>query len=122
MSDANMVDEILPRVKKLIAEVFNTNEDKITMETNFLEDLGAESLDIVTLLMEFEDEFDSQIPDEDAEKLLTVGDAVNYIVNNHVSFLVVEFLIADYEILSRVTWKDNGRNADILPYDPGLSW
>lgn len=74
------VEDVRGRVKKVIAEVFNTDEGKITMETRFVEDLGAESLDIVTLLMEFEDEFDRKIPDEDAEKLTTVGDAVSYIL------------------------------------------
>ncbi|MBW1998378.1 MAG: acyl carrier protein [Deltaproteobacteria bacterium] len=72
--------DVYDRVKKVIAEVFNTDEAKITMETKFVEDLGAESLDIVTLLMEFEDEFDREIPDEEAEKLTTVGEAVRYIM------------------------------------------
>jgi len=73
--------DVYDRVRKVIAEVFNTDEAKITMETKFVEDLGAESLDIVTLLMEFEDEFDREIPDEEVEKLTTVGDAVRYIMS-----------------------------------------
>ncbi len=74
-------DEVFTKVKEVIAEVFSTEEKELSLETRFADDLGAESLDIVTMLMEFEDAFDRQIPDEDAEKLLTIGDAVNYILN-----------------------------------------
>jgi acyl carrier protein len=55
------------------------SRDKVTEETSFINDLGADSLDTVELVMEFEDEFDLNIPDEDAEKIVTVGDAVRYI-------------------------------------------
>jgi acyl carrier protein len=55
------------------------SRDKITAETSFIQDLGADSLDTVELVMEFEDEFDLNIPDEDAEKIQTVGDAIKYI-------------------------------------------
>ena len=55
------------------------NKEKVTEETSFINDLGADSLDTVELVMEFEDEFDLNIPDEDAEKIQTVGDAVKYI-------------------------------------------
>jgi acyl carrier protein len=72
-------NEIFLKVKKIIAEVLNIEEEKITMESKIVADLGAESLDIITLLMEFEDAFNSKIPDEDAEKLVTVSDAVEYI-------------------------------------------
>ncbi|MBW2027804.1 MAG: acyl carrier protein [Deltaproteobacteria bacterium] len=81
MGNKHSADEIYGRVKKVIAEVFNADEGSITMETRFVDDLGAESLDIVTLLMEFEDEFDRKIPDEDAERILNVGDAVAYIMS-----------------------------------------
>ena len=74
-------DEVFKQVKEVIAEVFGTHEKELSLETRLVDDLGAESLDIVTMLMEFEDAFDRQIPEEDAEKLLTIGDAVNYIVN-----------------------------------------
>ena len=56
-----------------------TTEDKVSEETSFINDLGADSLDTVELVMEFEDEFDLNIPDEDAEKIQTVGDAIKYI-------------------------------------------
>ena len=74
-------DAVFTKVKEVIAEVFSTDEKELSLETRIVDDLGAESLDIVTMLMEFEDAFDRQIPDEDVEKLLTIGDAVNYILN-----------------------------------------
>ena len=74
-------DEVFTKVKEVISEVFSTDEKDLSLETRIVDDLGAESLDIVTMLMEFEDAFDRQIPDEDVEKLLTIGDAVNYILN-----------------------------------------
>lgn len=73
--------DVFIKVKKLIANVLNINEEKISIDSKIIDDLGAESLDLVTLMMEFEDEFNSKIPDEDAEKLLTVKDTVNYIYN-----------------------------------------
>jgi len=73
-------NDILTRVKKLIAEVLNINEEMITENSKIIADLGAESLDIVTLLMEFEDAFSMKIPDEDAEELLTVSDVIDYIL------------------------------------------
>ena len=72
------------RVVDIVCEQMGTTRDKITDETSFVSDLGADSLDTVELVMEFEDEFDLNIPDEDAEKIQTVGDAVNYI-KEHVS-------------------------------------
>lgn len=80
MKEEIQADEILSRVRKVVAEVFKTQEDKLTVYTKFMDDLGAESLDIITLLMEFEEQFDRRIPDEDAEKLVTIGDAVDYIM------------------------------------------
>ncbi len=67
------------RVKEIIIKQLDTNNKPVTLETSFVNDLGADSLDIVELVMEFEDTFDMSIPDEDAEKIQTVGDAVNYI-------------------------------------------
>ena len=81
MAEMMGFEEVFTKVKEVIAEVFSTEEKELSLETRFADDLGAESLDIVTMLMEFEDAFDRQIPDEDAEKLLTIGDAVNYILN-----------------------------------------
>ena len=72
---------IFRKIKKIIADVLNIDEEKILMNSKIVDDLGAESLDLVTLLMEFEDEFNSKIPDNDVEKLITVKDVVNYIEN-----------------------------------------
>ncbi len=67
------------RVKEIIVEQLGVNPDQVTPEAKFIEDLGADSLDTVELVMAFEEEFGSEIPDEDAEKLQTVGDVVKYI-------------------------------------------
>ena len=75
MSNASVED----RVKKIVCDQMGTTADKITRETSFINDLGADSLDTVELVMEFEDEFEISIPDEDAEKIQTVGAAVEYI-------------------------------------------
>jgi acyl carrier protein len=73
-------DEVFAKVQKVVAEVFKVEESQISLTTKFMDDLKAESLDIITLLMEFEEAFDRRIPDEDAEKLLSVQDAVKYIM------------------------------------------
>ena len=73
-------DEVFAIVRKVVAEVFKVEENQISLTTKFMDDLKAESLDIITLLMEFEEAFDKKIPDEDAEKLLSVQDAVKYIM------------------------------------------
>ena len=67
------------KVKDIIEKELGVERDKLTNEASFIEDLGADSLDIVELVMEFEKEFNIDIPDEDAEKLRTVGDAMNYL-------------------------------------------
>ncbi|MBL4930848.1 MULTISPECIES: acyl carrier protein [Clostridium] len=67
------------KIKEIIADKLSVNVDDITMESSFIEDLGADSLDIVELIMALEDELEMEIPDEDAEKFTTVGDVVNYI-------------------------------------------
>jgi len=67
------------RVKDIIAEELGVEREKLTNEASFMEDLGADSLDTVELVMAFEKEFDLDIPDEEAEKLRTVGDALNYL-------------------------------------------
>ncbi len=73
------MDEIFDRVKALIVDHLDVEEEKVTMEASFKDDLEADSLDVVELIMELEDEFDMEIADEEAEKLTTVGDAVDYI-------------------------------------------
>lgn len=73
--------EVLERVKKIIADQLGIDEDDVVSDASFIDDLGADSLDIVELIMAFEEEFDLEIPDEDAEKIKTVQDAVDYIKN-----------------------------------------
>lgn len=72
-------DAIFQRVREIVAEQLGKDEEEVTMDSAFIEDLGADSLDIVELIMALEEEFDMEIPDEDAEKIATVGDAVEYI-------------------------------------------
>ncbi len=72
-------DEIAQRVKKIIEEQLMVDESEITDDATFIEDLGADSLDVVEMIMELEDEFGIEIPDEEAEKLTTVGEAIEYI-------------------------------------------
>ncbi|CAG0972714.1 acyl carrier protein [Planctomycetaceae bacterium] len=74
-------DEIKESVIQIVCDQMGVSRDKVTLETSFVNDLGADSLDTVELVMEFEDEFELTIPDEDAEKIQTVGDAIKYIVD-----------------------------------------
>ena len=67
------------KLKKIIVDVLNVDENEITMDTTFIDDLGADSLDIVELIMAFEEEFEIEIPDDAAEKIKTVRNAVEYI-------------------------------------------
>jgi len=76
-----MADEVAGKVKKIVADHLGIDEAKVTEEANFIDDLGADSLDTVELVMAFEEEFGSEISDSDAEKILTVGDAVKFIEN-----------------------------------------
>ncbi len=73
-------EEVLERLKEIIIDKLNVEEDQIKPEASFIEDLGADSLDIVELIMGIEEEFDIEIPDEEAEKLTTVGEAVDYVL------------------------------------------
>jgi acyl carrier protein len=70
---------IADRVKKIIVDKLGVDEDQVTPEANFINDLGADSLDTVELIMEFEKEFDVSIPDEQAEKITSVGDAISFL-------------------------------------------
>ncbi len=74
-------EEILGKVRNVVSEKLNVGEDQVTTDAKFVEDLGADSLDQVELIMALEDEFDLKIPEEEAEKLSTVGSAVDYIVS-----------------------------------------
>jgi len=73
------VDNILDKVIDIVAEELAVDRDEVTEDSSFIEDLGADSLDVVELVMAFEEEFDVEIPDEDAENIRTVEDAVSYL-------------------------------------------
>ena len=73
------MSEVADKVKKIVVDQLGVSEEQVTPEAKFIEDLGADSLDQVELVMALEEEFESDIPDEDAEKLTTVGKAVEYI-------------------------------------------
>ena len=72
-------EEVFEKVKAIIVEQLGVVESSVEMEASFIDDLGADSLDIVELVMALEEEFDMEIPDSDAEKVVTVGDVVDYI-------------------------------------------
>ncbi len=74
-----MSQDIFERVRKIVAEQLGIDESEITPESHFIDDLGADSLDTVELVMALEEEFGLEVPDEDAEKIQTVGDVVKYI-------------------------------------------
>lgn len=73
---------VFAQVKELVVQQLGVDEEQVTISASFIEDLQADSLDIVELVMALEERFNIQIPDEDAEKIVTVGDAVNYIKDN----------------------------------------
>jgi len=75
-------EEIFDKVREIIIEQLGVQEDAVTLEASFIDDLGADSLDIVELIMALEEEFDLEIPDSDAEKVVTVNDVVEYIKEN----------------------------------------
>jgi|TARA_B100001105_G_C22172704_1_gene349195 acyl carrier protein len=76
-----MQKDVPNKVKKMVADHLGVDEVKVTEEANFIDDLGADSLDTVELVMAFEEEFGSEISDSEAEKILTVGDAIKFIEN-----------------------------------------
>ena len=75
-------EEIFERVRDIIVEQLGVDKETVTTESSFIDDLGADSLDIVELIMALEEEFDTEIPDEDAEKISTVNDVIEYIKEN----------------------------------------
>jgi acyl carrier protein len=75
-------EEVFEKVKEIIVNQLGVTDTAVTLEASFIDDLGADSLDIVELVMALEEEFDMEIPDEDAEKVVTVGDVVDYIKEN----------------------------------------
>ncbi len=76
------MSDIAERVKKIVVEHLGVDEAKVSAEASFIDDLGADSLDTVELVMAFEEEFNVEIPDDAAEKIQTVGDAINFIKGN----------------------------------------
>ena len=74
-------NEIEARVKKIVVEQLGVKDEEVTTDASFVDDLGADSLDTVELVMALEEEFETEIPDEDAEKIITIKDAVKYIVD-----------------------------------------
>jgi acyl carrier protein len=74
------VSEIETRVKKIVVEQLGVKEEEVTTDASFVDDLGADSLDTVELVMALEEEFETEIPDEDAERIVTIKDAVKYII------------------------------------------
>ena len=76
------MSSINDRIKQIVAEQLGVDEDQVTNEASFMDDLGADSLDTVELVMALEEEFDIEISDEDAEKIQTVQDAIDYIVES----------------------------------------
>ena len=79
IKELQMTKDVSQKVKKMVAEHLGVEETKVTEEANFIDDLGADSLDTVELVMAFEEEFGSEISDSEAEKILTVGDAIKFI-------------------------------------------
>jgi len=73
---------LFEKIREIIAEKLSIKEDDVTMESSFVDDLNADSLDLVELMMALEDELETEIPDEEAEKFKTVGDVVNYLKNH----------------------------------------
>ena len=77
-----MSDDIKSKIKKIVADHLGIEEEKVTEEASFIDDLGADSLDQVELVMALEEEFDTEIPEEEAEKLQTVGSVIKYVETN----------------------------------------
>ena len=71
--------DVFSKVKEIVVDQLGVDEEDVTPDASFIDDLGADSLDIVELIMAFEEEFDIEIPDEDAEKITTVGEAIEYV-------------------------------------------
>ena len=86
-----MSEDIKGKIKKIVADHLGIDEEKVTEEASFIDDLGADSLDTVELVMAFEEEFGSEISDSEAEKILTVGDAIKFIESKKVIKIKLKF-------------------------------
>jgi len=82
MADTERVKNVEERVKEIVAEQLGIEKEKITPEASFIDDLGADSLDTVELVMALEEEFNTEIPDEEAEKITTIQQAIDYIIEH----------------------------------------
>ena len=82
MGESSLMSTIEERVKKIVCEQLGVKEEDVNASSSFVDDLGADSLDTVELVMALEEEFETEIPDEEAEKLTTVQDAIDYVVAN----------------------------------------
>jgi acyl carrier protein len=80
--EVKWLEKVLEKVKEIVVEQLGVEEEEVTEKASFVDDLGADSLDIVELIMAFEEAFETEIPDEDAEKMVTVADVVKYIKEN----------------------------------------
>lgn len=76
------MNNLIDKIKEIVVEQLGVDEEEVNENASFVDDLGADSLDLVELIMALEEEFDMEIPDEDAEKIATVGDAIKYIKEN----------------------------------------
>ena len=89
--------EVAEKVKSIVAEQLGVKIEEVKEDAKFIDDLGADSLDTVELVMAFEEEFGAEIPDEDAEKLTTVGEAIKYIVDIvYIIYIIFSRLIPNY--------------------------
>ena len=102
------------RVKKIVVEHLGVEEDKVTPDASFIDDLGADSLDIVELVMAFEEEFGVEIPDDAAEKINTVGDANKYIEENEFAKKAKEAAIANTRDIAELVQKSSGEAFKIV--------
>jgi acyl carrier protein len=82
LEGGEVVDNLFEKVKEIVVDQLGVEEEEVSESSSFVDDLGADSLDLVELIMALEEEFDMEIPDEDAEKISTVGDAIKYIKEN----------------------------------------